>query len=273
MGVRSAVRLGVVGGLGVVALWACENPFPPLAPSAPTRWERDVAHQIYDENGTLREPGDPALSDASTAVRALRDQVADAGGTDAGWDRDRKKSDEAENDVFIRPWFRNAHAFCNDVQRQASVASTRYATMGWIFSTLGLVGTGAFTGLAASSTPSKWDDAAWRGFGVGGVGFFGAVATFGIYWLARSIAADHAASASISGLESDNDNDDQAWTRCLELRATWSTENANATQEAKESIKAQENRMLGLDAGIDAPAADASSIDASASAPADGGKD
>jgi hypothetical protein len=144
------------------------------------------------------------------------------------------------DDVFIQPWFRDAHAYCNNVQRQAFASSTQHAIHGWVWSTVGL--TGASLSTVATAMSSTTDEV--RVLSASGIGFFSAVTAFGIYWLARSVAADHAATASIAGLEGSATGTPAAWQRCLEARLNWTTENAKATEAAVNRLQAIADTMM-----------------------------
>lgn len=191
-----------------------------MAPTAPTQYEREAASLIYDNNGVVRSTSDFSALDAGPGVRNLRAAVVATG-----------RSSYDGDDVFMQPWFRDAHAFCSDVQRQASRASTQHAIHGWIWSTVGLTGVSFSTALTSLS--STKDEV--KVVSATGIGLFSAVAVFGVYWLARSVAADHAATASMAGLKGDDRNSADAWARCLDARSNWTKENADATKAAADA--------------------------------------
>lgn len=215
-----------------------------LAPTAPTEYERTAARQMYDDNGLLRSPEDFDAGDAGNDVRALYGEMRGRGADG--------HTEGANSDVFIRPWFRDAAAFCNDVQRQSSHASTQYAILGWTFGAIGLMATGASTALVTTSGPDGFSDQSWRATSGAAIGLSAAFTAFGIYWLSRSVNADHAATAAIHGLEPGNGTPEDAWKTCLSLRADWTKENAVATEHARDRIEQAANRVEhGLDAGLD----------------------
>lgn len=100
----------------------------PYAPTAPTKGERELAAQIYDDVGNVRKDP-PSTWPAGTSFENAKATV----------DQDGHNAPKP----FVPPFYRSANAYCANLQRQATRAANRYDGWGWAFGITGLVGTGA----------------------------------------------------------------------------------------------------------------------------------
>lgn len=218
------------------------------APQAPTQQEREDARNIYDDRGETRvqfaREGKKLVLDKDGNLTVLSKPPTTTKGQ--AWTRDDSLLSARvawwlqtgeQHGTYLPPWWRDAHAFCANMQRQATYASGTYAKAGWITSALGLIGTGAFVALATTDTPSAWADGSWKAFAGGGAGLSVGLTALGVYLLTRSAGADRAAAASAKGLESTDPTTAEAWNKCLDARAAWSESNAAASDAAVKDVK------------------------------------
>lgn len=208
---------------------AAELGCAPVVPQAPTGPEIDVAREYYNED--LRAKTGPP-HDAITAARNAK-----------------------TNPLFLPSFYRDANAYCRNLQMQASYGSTAYATNGWLLGTLGVVGFGASTAGATADEPKGVGDASWKVAMGASMGLAVVATALGVYYLSRSSTADKAAVAAIRAQSSyDRSTDErERWKKCLEARAAWTEANSEHTNEARDTLKAYVNKQsqTGPDAGKD----------------------